>query len=363
MMDVRGEILVTGGLGYIGSHVIVALSEIGYRSIVIDNLENSSIETLDALEALCGQEPVFYFGDVRDRGLLRSVLRRHDIECCVHMAGLKAVADSVSNPLEYYDANVAGAVALLQALQERDCFRIVFSSSATVYGDPQTLPIPETHPIAPVNPYGRSKAIVEQIMQDLCGSDARWSACCLRYFNPAGAHPSGLIGERPNGVPNNLMPYVAQVAGGRRDKLRIFGKDYPTRDGTGVRDYIHVVDLAEAHARAVGRTARNTGWEAINLGSGSGYTVLEIVEAYRAASGSPIPHEFVARRPGDIASCYADVASAHRTLDWRPTRDVVEICKDAYRFETQAVREVNIPNTTMDAANAEPPARFRATGT
>lgn len=336
-MSARGEILVTGGLGYIASHVIVALSEAGYRSVVVDNLVNSSVDALDALESVCAHEPIFYFGDVRDRDLLSSILGRHRIECCVHAAGLKAVAESVSNPLDYYSANVAGAISLLQALQKRDCFRIVFSSSATVYGNPQRLPIPETHPIAPINPYGRSKAMAEQVMSDLCASDERWSACCLRYFNPAGAHPGGLIGERPNGVPNNLMPYVAQVAGGRREKLSIFGNDYATRDGTGVRDYIHVMDLAEAHVRAVERTLRHNGWEAINLGSGSGYSVLEIVQAYRAASGHPIPHEFVARREGDVASCYADVARAGQALDWRATRGIDQMCEDAYRFEKRGV--------------------------
>jgi UDP-glucose 4-epimerase len=341
------KILVTGGLGYVGSHTVVGLAQAGHEIVIVDNLANSELSVLRRLDALCGTEPMFHLGDVRDAAFLRRVLARYRFDGVIHFAGLKSVADSTRTPLDYYDVNVGGSLTLLAALRDAHVPRFVFSSSATVYGDPQTVPIPESHAMAPVNPYGRSKAAVERILEDLCCSEASWSAVSLRYFNPAGAHPSGLIGERPSGVPNNLMPYISQVGAGQRDRLCIFGDDYPTRDGTGERDYVHVMDLAEAHVLAIGYAAANHGYECINLGTGQGYTVLEVVRAYERVNKLRIPCELAARRPGDVASCFADVEHARRRLRWKARRTQDDMCQDAARFESQqsgpAVTEQAVP--------------------
>lgn len=333
-------ILVTGGLGYIGSHTVVALSEAGYRVVIVDNLSNSSIEVLDRIEQLCTSSPATYCGDVRDLSLLGTVLERNPVQCAIHFAGLKAVGESVQVPLEYYDVNVNGTLILLRALEASGVRRVVFSSSATVYGDPAVVPVGEDQPTAPASPYGRSKRAAEDILADACGSDPRWGVACLRYFNPAGAHPSGTIGERPNGTPNNLMPYISQVAAGTRASLRVFGSDYPTPDGTGVRDYVHVMDLADAHVRAVQRVLRSPGFEVLNIGTGRGYSVLEVVQAYERAHGGRIPYELAPRRAGDIASCFADVSLAEARLGWRAQRTLDDMCRDAAHFEAaRAERE------------------------
>ncbi|HST45189.1 MAG TPA: UDP-glucose 4-epimerase GalE [Luteimonas sp.] len=326
-------ILVTGGLGYIGSHTVVSLSEAGYRVVIVDNLSNSSIEVLDRIEQLCRSSPATYCGDVRDLALLGTVLERNPVQCAIHFAGLKAVGESVAVPLEYYDVNVNGTLILLRALEAAGVRRVVFSSSATVYGDPATVPVDEDQPTAPASPYGRSKRAAEDILADACGSDPRWAVACLRYFNPAGAHPSGTIGERPNGIPNNLMPYISQVASGARASVRVFGSDYPTPDGTGVRDYVHVMDLAEAHVRAVEHVLRHPGFEVLNIGTGQGYSVLDVLQAYQRAHGRPVPHEFAPRRPGDVASCFADVSRAEARLGWRASRSLDDMCRDAANFE------------------------------
>ena len=333
-------ILVTGGLGYIGSHTVVALSEAGYRVVIVDNLSNSSIEVLDRIEQLCTSSPATYCGDVRDLALLNTVLERNPVQCAIHFAGLKAVGESVQVPLEYYDVNVNGTLILLRALEVAGVRRVVFSSSATVYGDPAMVPVAEDQPTAPASPYGRTKRAAEDVLADACGSDPRWGVACLRYFNPAGAHPSGTIGERPNGTPNNLMPYVSQVAAGTRACVRVFGSDYPTPDGTGVRDYVHVMDLADAHVRAVERVLQSPGFEVLNIGTGRGYSVLEVLAAYERAHGAPIRHELAPRRAGDVASCYADVARAEARLGWRAQRTLDDMCRDAANFEsTRAERE------------------------
>lgn len=326
-------VLVTGGLGYIGSHTCVALMEAGHEVVIVDSLCNSEPEVLGRIAILTGRCPAFYQGDVRDGDLLDRVMRRHDIAAVVHFAGLKAVGDSTRVPLEYYAVNVCGSVCLLEAMKRAGVRRFVFSSSATVYGEPERVPIVESHPVRPFNPYGRTKLAVEEILGDLHESDPRWAIAALRYFNPAGAHESGLLGESPSGVPNNLMPYVSQVVAGQRESLHVFGNDYPTPDGTGVRDYVHVVDLAEAHVRAVNLVIRTPGLETINLGTGTGYSVLEVVEAYEAACGREIPHDFAPRRPGDVPSYYADPSYARKRLGWRARRGLDDMCTDAHRFQ------------------------------
>lgn len=334
-------VLVTGGLGYIGSHTVVALLEAGYKVVVVDDLSNSTIDVLERIEALCGASPAMYCGDVRDRAFLSSVLGREPLACAVHFAGLKAVGESVRLPLEYYDVNVNGTMTLVRAMEGAGVRRVVFSSSATVYGDPLYSPIPESHPLSPANPYGRSKRAAEEVLADLCASDPRWGAMSLRYFNPAGAHPSGVFGERPQGIPNNLLPYVAQVAQGELHALRVFGDDYPTPDGTGVRDYVHVVDLAMAHVAAVARVLDVSGNAAVNLGSGRGYSVLEVVRAYERANATRVPYEIAPRRAGDVARYLADCTLAGQMLGWQATRDLDAMCRDAARFEAQrrAARE------------------------
>ena len=330
----RGALLVTGGAGYIGSHACVELLQAGYEVVVVDNLCNSRREVLGRIERIAGRAVAFHEGDVRDAATLRGLFREHAIDAVLHFAGLKAVEESIARPLDYYDNNVGGTLALCEAMAEAGVRRLVFSSSATVYGDPDTVPVGEDHPLRPANPYGRSKAMVESILQDLFRSDPAWKIALLRYFNPVGAHESGLIGEDPGGVPNNLMPFIAQVAVGRREALNVYGNDYPTPDGTGVRDYIHVVDLARGHLAALEKLAAASGVLTANLGTGRGYSVLEVVEAFRQASGRDIPYRIVARRPGDVAACYADPGLAARLLGWRAERGLEEMCRDAWRWQS-----------------------------
>ncbi len=325
-------ILLTGGTGYIGSHTAAVLVEAGYEVVLLDNLSNSRPEVLERLRQVTGRTLPFVEADVRDRPKLAAVLREYGCTAVIHFAGLKAVGESVRQPLAYFDNNVGGTLALLQAMQEAGVATIVFSSSATVYGEPQYLPLDEAHPTSAANPYGRTKLHIEEMLSDLCRAEPAWRAACLRYFNPAGAHPSGLIGEDPNGVPNNLMPYITKVASGELPSLGIFGNDYPTPDGTGVRDYIHVMDVAAGHVAALSFLQREAGWHAINLGTGRGYSVLEMLRAFEQACDHAIAHEFKARRPGDIASCYANPAKAASVLGWRATRGIEEMCESAWRW-------------------------------
>jgi UDP-glucose 4-epimerase len=328
------RILVTGGTGYIGSHTCVSLLEAGYEPVIVDNLSNSKKAVLDRLSQITGRELTFHEGDILDQSLLEKILTDEKIEAVIHFAGLKAVGESVSIPVAYYENNVAGTVSLLKAMDKTDVRCIVFSSSATVYGDPEQLPIPETAPLSATNPYGRTKLFIEEMLRDLAIADPRWGLVLLRYFNPVGAHPSGLIGEDPQGTHNNLMPFVAQVAVGRREKVSVFGSDYATPDGTGVRDYIHVVDLAEGHVAALKAHARETGLFTYNLGTGNGSSVLEVIESFAKASGKPVAYELTGRRPGDVAACYADPALAHEKLGWKSTRDLAAMSADAWRWQS-----------------------------
>ncbi len=329
-------ILITGGAGYIGSHACVEFLAAGYDIVVYDNLSNSSALALDRVRELSGLDFPFVQGDIRDRAALDALFKTHDIDAVIHFAGLKAVGESVAKPLLYYDNNIAGSVTLFEAMQSAGVKTIVFSSSATVYGDPASVPIREDFPVgATTNPYGRSKLIIEQILGDVAVSDPGWSIALLRYFNPVGAHKSGRIGEDPRGIPNNLMPYIAQVAVGRREYLNVFGNDYPTPDGTGVRDYIHVVDLAQGHVRAVEKLAEGPGVRVWNLGTGQGYSVLDMARAFEQASGRPVPYRIAPRRAGDIAQCWADPAKAERELGWRATRGLAEMCEDTWRWQAQ----------------------------
>ena len=327
-------LLVTGGAGYIGSHTCVELLQAGYGVVVADNLCNSRREVFGRIERIAGRAVTFHECDVRDAAALRGIFREYAIDAVLHFAGLKAVGESVDRPIEYYDNNVGGTLALCRAMAEAGVRRLVFSSSATVYGDPDAVPVREDHPLRPTNPYGHSKAMIEAILQDLFRSDPAWKIALLRYFNPVGAHESGLIGEDPGGVPNNLLPFIAQVAVGRREALNVYGNDYPTPDGTGVRDYIHVVDLARGHLAALEKLATTSEVLSVNLGTGRGYSVLEMVEAFRRASGRDIPYRIVARRPGDVAACYADPALAARLLGWRAERGLERICRDAWRWQS-----------------------------
>ena len=327
-------VLVTGGAGYIGSHTCVELLNAGHDVVVVDNFCNSNPLALARVAEIAGRGlTAEYAVDLRDRDGLRRVFNAHRIDAVIHFAGLKAVGESVERPLTYYDNNVCGTVALLEVMAEHNAKRIVFSSSATVYGDPATVPIREDFPAAPTNPYGRTKWMLELLLRDVAASDPAWDVALLRYFNPVGAHRSGRIGEDPNGIPNNLMPYVSQVAIGRLPQLRIFGGDYPTADGTGVRDYIHVADLAAGHVRAVERLMHGGGVLTLNLGTGQGYSVLEVVRAFEAASGRSVPMTIVARRPGDIAQCYADPSLAARELGWRAEHSLADMCEDAWRWQ------------------------------
>jgi UDP-glucose 4-epimerase len=324
-------ILVTGGAGYIGSHACIALLEAGLDVVVLDDLSNSCEEALARVREVAGRAPVFHRVDLLDRKALDEVFAGHPIDAVIHFAALKAVGESTEQPLRYYHNNVSGTLSLLQAMDAHDVRDLVFSSSATVYGEPATTPITECFPLSATNPYGWTKLMVEQICRDLAHSDARWRICLLRYFNPVGAHPSGRLGEDPRGVPTNLMPYLMQVAVGRLPFLRVFGNDYPTPDGTGVRDYIHVMDLVAGHLAALDHL--EPGCSAINLGTGRGYSVLEMLEVARQVVGRPIPHRVIERRPGDIAECYADPTLAHELLGWRATRTLEEMVADHWRWQ------------------------------
>lgn len=326
------SILVTGGAGYIGSHTVVKLVQAGYHAIVFDNLSNSRDLVLNKIESICSRRPEFIRGDVRDRNFLRAVFDNYKIDAVVHFAGLKAVGESVAQPLMYFDNNVSGSVVLFEEMALAGVKRVVFSSSATVYGDPETVPIHENSRLSVTNPYGRSKVFIEDILRDLVASDPEWQVGLLRYFNPVGAHSSGLIGEDPGGIPNNLMPFVSQVAVGKRAKLQVFGNDYPTPDGTGVRDYIHVEDLALGHLSAL--AALKNGVFTVNLGTGRGYSVLEMIKAFEQASGKRVPYEIVDRRPGDIAACYADPTLAEELLGWQAKLDIDRMCEDAWRWQS-----------------------------
>lgn len=328
------SILVTGGAGYIGSHTVVELLKAGSDIVIVDNFDNSHPEVLVRIEQITGRPAACERGDIRDRDFLEAVMRRHGCTSVIHFAGLKAVGESGEKPLAYYDCNVNGTLRLLEAMSAVGVKKLVFSSSATVYGDPQRLPIPEDHPLSATNPYGRTKLFIEEMLRDLSASDPAWSIAILRYFNPVGAHESGLIGEDPKGIPNNLMPIVAQVASGRRDKLSVFGNDYPTADGTGVRDYIHVVDLAQGHLKALDRLAE-PGCFAVNLGTGRGYSVMEVVRAFEHASNRRIDYQIAPRRPGDVAACYADPSRAEKLLGWKATHDLREMCSDMWHWQVK----------------------------
>ncbi|MGF1758910.1 UDP-glucose 4-epimerase GalE [Photobacterium sagamiensis] len=327
-------ILVTGGAGYIGSHTVVQLLEQGSDVVVLDNLSNSNKSSLARVEQITGKSPVFYYGDILDRDILREIFSNHSIDSVIHFAGLKAVGESVKKPLDYYRNNVTGSAILVEEMQKSGVFKLVFSSSATVYGDPASVPIREDFPVGgTTNPYGTSKLMVEQVLRDVAKSDERFSFVILRYFNPVGAHESGLIGEDPNGIPNNLLPYISQVAVGKLANLAVFGDDYPTKDGTGIRDYIHVVDLAAGHLKALERIAEEKGIFTYNLGTGNGYSVLEMVKAFELASGVPVPYIIETRRDGDIAECYAEPTLAGKELGWEAERGISEMMQDTWRWQ------------------------------
>ncbi len=328
------SILVTGGAGYIGSHTTLALLEAGHDVIVLDNLSNSSQESLRRIEGICGKAPTFIKGDIRDRELLDSIFARHSIQAVLHFAGLKAVGESVQQPLAYYENNVSGSVVLFQAMAAAGVFNLVFSSSATVYGEPKQMPISEACPTGiPTNPYGRSKLMIEEILRDVAISESRWSIALLRYFNPVGAHDSGLIGEDPNGIPNNLLPYISQVAVGKLQQLSVYGDDYPTVDGTGVRDYIHVIDLANGHLKALDKITDSQGVHIWNLGTGQGYSVLQMISAFEQAAHVKVPYAVVARRGGDIAECWADPNKAAQELGWKAEHSLDDMMLDTWRWQ------------------------------
>jgi UDP-glucose 4-epimerase len=330
------NILLTGGTGYIGSHTAVVLTQAGHRVVLYDNFCNSQPDVVQRLEKITGQPITLVEGDVRDTARLTETLKTHAIAAVIHFAGLKAVGESVAKPIDYYANNVQGKISLLQTMQAADVKTLVFSSSATVYGDPQYLPIDEEHPTSATNPYGRSKLYIEEILADVAKSDATWRIACLRYFNPVGAHESGLIGEDPSGIPNNLMPFVAQVATGKLPRLNVFGNDYPTPDGTGVRDYIHVMDLAEGHLAALNYlSTQYSALSTFNLGTGQGYSVLEMVKAFEAASGKPVPYQIAPRRSGDIATCYAKADKAAKQLGWRANRTLEVMCASTWHWQSQ----------------------------
>jgi len=329
----KGAVLVTGGAGYIGSHTVLELLQAGWDVVVVDNLSNASAESLRRVEAITGREAPLVVADIRDEDALHTVFHSRRFDAVIHFAGLKAVGESVADPLSYYDNNVGGSVALLRTMAAAGVRRIVFSSSATVYGDPASVPIREDARVSPTNPYGQSKAMIERILLDLVASDPSWSVGILRYFNPVGAHESGRIGEDPRGVPNNLMPYVSQVAVGRLAQLSVYGRDWPTPDGTGVRDYIHVVDLARGHLAALARAQAHAGAFTVNLGTGTGCSVLELVRAFEQASGRAVPHRIVDRRPGDVAQCYADPRLAEELLGWRAEHGIERMCADSWRWQ------------------------------
>jgi UDP-glucose 4-epimerase len=348
-------ILVTGGAGYIGSHAVLELLSAGHEVLVLDNLCNSSKVALNRVEQLASRKVQFVKGDVRNRSLLNALFASYPVTAVLHFAGLKAVGESVREPLRYYETNVSGSIALCQAMAEAGIFKLVFSSSATVYGDSPRMPITENCPTGvPTNPYGQSKLMAENVLKGLAESDPRWSIALLRYFNPIGAHESGLIGEDPNGIPNNLLPYMLQVAVGRRKQLSVYGADYPTPDGTGVRDYIHVVDLAKGHLKALQRLDLVQGVSTWNLGTGRGYSVRQMITAFEEVIGRPLPHAFKARRPGDIAQCWSDPSKALDELGWKAERDLLVMLSDAWRWQSrnpQGYGEEAAP-ATKPAANA-----------
>lgn len=329
-------ILVTGGTGFIGSHTVVSLIQAQYDVVILDNLCNSSINVLSRLTKITGKDIPFYQGDIRDRSVLKSIFQSHHIETVMHFAGLKAVGESVQQPIKYYDNNVVGSLILAEEMALAGVFNIVFSSSATVYGDPTRTPITEDMPVGgTTNPYGTSKYMVERILADIQKSNPDWSVILLRYFNPIGAHESGLIGEHPNGIPNNLLPYICQVASGKLPYLSVFGNDYPTHDGTGVRDYIHVVDLADGHLKAMQAKSYCSGTHIYNLGTGKGYSVLEMIQAFEKASGLTVPYQIKARRSGDIAVCFADPSFTNQEIAWKAERDLATMMVDTWRWQQQ----------------------------
>jgi UDP-glucose 4-epimerase len=331
-------VLVTGGTGYIGSHTAVALLEAGYGVVIVDNLVNSKAAVLGRIGKITGENPPFYKIDLRNAAALDKVFRKHKITSVIHFAGLKAVGESVLKPMSYYENNIGASLALFSVMAEHGVKKIIFSSSAAVYGQPSAVPIKEDAPASPANPYARTKLIIENILQDIFSADAAWQIILLRYFNPVGAHPSGLIGEDPQGIPNNLMPYISQVAVGRRPRINVFGDDYPTRDGTGVRDYIHVMDLAEGHLAALDKLNKTKKKQApliINLGTGRGYTVLEMINAYADACGKKIPYKITKRRSGDVAECWADASLAAKILGWQAKRGLAQMCQDAWRWQSK----------------------------
>lgn len=329
-------ILVTGGAGYIGSHTVLQLLEQDYQVVVLDNLSNASEESLERVAQITGKNVIFQQGDIRDEQVLNALFSQHSVDAVIHFAGLKAVGESVEQPIKYYENNVFGTLQLCKVMQSHNVKNLVFSSSATVYGDPTELPLHENLPTGrPTNPYGQSKLMVEHVLTDLFASDREWNIVLLRYFNPVGAHLSGLIGEDPAGIPNNLMPFITQVATGKRDKLSIFGDDYDTPDGTGVRDYIHVEDLADGHLKALNKLAANAGLCTFNLGTGQGYSVLEMVKAFEAESGQAVPYAIVPRRSGDVAACYADPTLAKQELGWQAQKGLEDMCRDSWRWQSQ----------------------------
>lgn len=329
------NILVTGGAGYIGSHTCLELLQAGYEVIVVDNLSNSKEEALNRVQEITGKTLTFYRVDLLDKTALDEVFAGHPIDSVIHFAGLKAVGESVNIPLHYYQNNVAGTLNLCQVMQKHQVKKLVFSSSATVYGETNPSPLREDFPLSATNPYGRSKLMIEEILRDLYHADPEWDIALLRYFNPVGAHPSGRIGEDPNGIPNNLLPYITQVAVGRLEQLSVFGSDYPTQDGTGIRDYIHVVDLAVGHLKALQKLASRPGAVAYNLGTGQGYSVLEVVQAFSKACGKPIPYRLTDRRPGDVAVSVADPTRAHQELNWQAVHTLEDMCIDSWRWQSQ----------------------------
>ena len=329
------SILLTGGTGYIGSHTAVTLLEAGQQVVLLDNLCNSRRDVVARIGEIAGKAPPFIEGDVRDTALVRKTLEDHGCDSVIHFAGLKAVGESVAKPIEYYASNVQGTVSLLQAMDAAGTRKLVFSSSATVYGVPQYLPYDEEHPTSAINPYGRTKLHIEEMLNDVCASDPSWRVACLRYFNPVGAHESGLIGEDPQGIPNNLMPYVAKVAAGELPEVQIFGDDYDTPDGTGVRDYIHVMDLAQGHIAGLKYLERATGWHAFNLGTGTGSSVLQLIDAFERACGKKLARRVKARREGDLPSYYADAARAQSQLGWLAARTLAQMCESTWKWQNQ----------------------------
>lgn len=331
------SILVTGGAGFIGSHTVVELLEENEDIIIVDNFINSKPDVLDKIKEITKKDFKFYEVDMLNEGKMEEIFKENNIEAVIHFAGLKAVGESVEKPIEYYHNNITGTLVLLKLMKKYNCKKIIFSSSATVYGTPKEVPIKEDFPLSTTNPYGSTKLMIEQILRDVCVADKEFCAILLRYFNPIGAHKSGLLGENPNGIPNNLMPYINQVALGKLDHLNVFGNDYPTVDGTGVRDYIHVVDLAKGHVKALAKARKITGAEAYNLGTGRGYSVLEIVKAFEDSNNIKVKYEITARRPGDIAECYADPTKAKEELGWTANKTLDEMCKDSWNFTKKSI--------------------------